>query len=112
MELLFPYLLGAEAIAFYVSVLNVLRSGRQLTGYLNTYHRKFLEETLSAPFWAGDWAVMSQHIRAMRNAYFGAMPDETSNDWQKRMRLHGLLSLGILLLFVGTLILGAIINQG
>jgi hypothetical protein len=108
-EKLFVYLLGAESIAFCLSILIVIRWSKKLTMHLSAYHQQFLEENLSAPFWAGDSAVMKQHIRAVRNAYFGTMPDSTSAFFQKRMRSYAALSLLLLLLFAVTLIAGAVI---
>ena len=114
MEFIFLNLFAAELIALCISILLVNQCSKRLAAYLNSSHREFqfLEKNLSAPYWAGDWTVMSQHFSAIRNAYFAKMPDEASGHLQKKMRLYGALSLFLFVLSVGTFIGSALILIG
>jgi hypothetical protein len=109
MEFLFLYLVAAEAVVFCISILLVNLCSKELASYLSSSHPEFLEKSLSAPYWAGDWSVMSRHIRAIRNAYFGEMPDESSRRLQKKMRFYGVLALFLFLLGIGTFVTSVVI---
>lgn len=108
MEIIYINILGIEALAFAISCLILIQRAQQLTSYLSTTHPRFLEEHLSAPFWAGDRTVMRQHLRAIKNAYFAQMPDEKSEYLQSRMRSYAVVCLSLFLVFAVTLIAGAI----
>jgi len=109
MELVFLNLLGVESIGFCCGIMCVLRTSKKLANYLNTYYPEFIDKNLSAPYWAGDWSVANQHIRAIRNAYFGPMPDDESRRLQGRMRMYGVLSMSLFVMFIVTLLTSALI---
>ena len=109
MELVFLYLLAIESICFCCGIIIVLQCSKKLANYLNTFHPAFIVENLTAPYRAGDWSVVIQQIRAIKNAYFGTMPDNESDRLRRRMQFYVVLSLSLMGLFIGTLIVSALI---
>ena len=110
MGMIIGFLLGGEALAFCIVALVVVRWGKKLDRHLITAHPKFLKENLSAPFWAGDSGVVRQHIRAIRNAYWGTMPDETSSFYRSKMRRYAAAGIAVLLAFYATIVIAAIVS--
>ena len=106
------YVLGAEAIAFCVIALIVVHWGKKLDQHLVTNHPKFFEDNLYAPFWAGDWGVVKQHLRALKNTYWGLMPDEASSFYQSQLRRYAKYALFCLMLFFITLIITVAVFLG
>jgi hypothetical protein len=102
-------ILGAEAIIFSIIALLVVRWGKKLDEHLLKEYPKFFEENLSAPFWAGDRQVVKQHLRALRNTYWGSMPDETSSFYQAQLRRYAKYAVISLSIFFMTLVVVFII---
>ena len=103
-------ILGAEATIFSIIALLVVHWGKKLDRHLLKEYPKFFEENLAAPFWAGDWKVVKQDLRALRNTYWGSMPDETSSFYQSQLRRYAKYALISLLVFFLTLIVVAVIS--
>ena len=102
--------LGAELIVFCIIAFVLIHWGKKLDRHLLKNYPKFFEENLAAPFWAGDWNVVKQHLRALKNTYWGIMPDETSSFYQSRLRWYAKLSLISLSVFFITLITVIIVS--
>ena len=82
----FMYAFAAEAVVFGVIILFVLQWVTKLHNSVRSHYPDYYERNLSSPLYAGNKKVFDQQRRAVKNTYFGQMPDELSRYYQRRLR--------------------------
>lgn len=91
-------LIGGESLVFCIMAFLSVQWGKKLNLHLQQKHVQFYNENLDVPFLAGGPDVMKRHYMALKVAYWGTMPDESSKTYQQKMKLYA--KLGIFCLFI------------
>lgn len=105
------WLLGIEFIIYCIIILFCIKWSKILSNYLKKYHNEFYKAYLDVPFLAGGYDVMQKHYKAFKIAYWGHMPDELSNIYQRKMKFYFEMSLFCLAIIIITMISVIIIKQ-
>jgi len=89
----FMYAFAGEALVSGLIILFVLQWVTKLHNYVRSHYPDYYEKNLSSPLYAGNQTVFDQQLRALKNTYFGQMPDELSRYYQRRLRRLAIISL-------------------
>ena len=101
---------AAQSVVFCGIGLIILRRATKLHTYVKSVHLEYYERNLAAPLYAGNKEIFDMQFRAVKNTYFGPMPDERSRYYQKRLRRVALLSLVVFASALITLLISVIVS--